>query len=94
MKYKLADLHDGTLVGVDFEWETGKLVFRVRLTEREVEIVMHDVTALECSRMFPWGESISLNDVSLSEESNQRELRVEMQSGDVLKALGKTVDVV
>ncbi|MBL4687335.1 MAG: hypothetical protein JKY37_22250 [Nannocystaceae bacterium] len=86
-------LHDATLQMVQLRWAEGTI--RVEVihvgggVRRGGAIVGVGVTGISCGRAFPWGESQSINDVSLGERAGTLVLRIEMQSGDEISVQAK-----
>ncbi len=79
-------LHDATLISIEFEWASGlvSLNFAAHIGDyRKVRIVAYGAKKLVCPRELPWGRSISVNGVILSDSEVSR-LEIEMQSGDVI----------
>lgn len=85
----LGELHDATLWDIRVDWPNAELActFRVQIgNTRLVQLLGSQLTHLVCPKMHPWGESISVNEVSVSDVASERTLRIEMQSGDVIEA--------
>ncbi|WP_152560050.1 hypothetical protein [Hymenobacter sp. IS2118] len=81
----LEDLHDATLVNVDFIWVTGIVDIHLRTASNPVFLLrIINATALHATRDFEWGPSAQVNAVTVSEES----FAIEMQSGDVIRITG------
>ena len=79
------DLHDATLVHVDFTWETGVVDIRLRTALNPAFLLrIINATALHATRYFEWGPSAQVNTVTVSEES----FDIEMQSGDTIRITG------
>lgn len=76
----IQSLHDATLKGVEFDWDSGEVVLRVRTQEGDTTFVFQDVVSLEVPRRNPWGQSVSINGVTNSAELCE----IEMQSGDTI----------
>jgi hypothetical protein len=86
-------LHDAVLVSVRFEWAEALVAILLRTSHGGIEISVHGVVMLECPRRLPWGRSSSVLSASLADnDSNgdpQQTLELEMQSGDLIKVVGK-----
>jgi len=83
------DMHDATLVSIAVDWASGTLscVFRVcRKGRNEAKLIASGLTLLHCPRSFPWGRSVSVNEMVLSDIGEGQVLKIEMQSGDVIEA--------
>ena len=79
------DLHDATLVHVNFIWETGVVDLRLRTCSNpDFLLRIVKVTAFDSTRDFGWGPSVQVNTVTVSEES----VIIEMQSGDLIRIVG------
>lgn len=85
----LNQLHDATLIGLEVDWASGELRcnFRVNMGERmTVCLLARSMTCLRCPRLFPWGRSVSVNDIRMDKLENEILLVIEMQSGDAIEA--------
>jgi hypothetical protein len=85
-----SQLHDATLVRLEFRWEDGCTTVYLRTgvpSFTEAQIVATGGWRIECPRLHPWGPSISVNEIrgpmNLPDEQGSR-LEIEMQSGDVI----------
>ncbi len=91
----LYNYHDATFVSATIHWMEGTavLVFRLgQYTGLENHIIIAGMEDFSCQRNFPWGQSISVNNVTISPtESVIRTVEIEMQSGDKISILGKEV---
>ncbi len=95
---EIQTLHDATLVSISVEWEEGKCTLDLRSWEGGIELKQlnaHGLRKLALTHQSPWGESSSINSVSLrrGEDTDHSELEIEMQSGDVLTAWAKRFDL-
>lgn len=81
-------LHDWTLIGVKFEWATAhaSLEFEDAAGTRRILTAEH-VRQLQIPREDEWGPSVSVNEATEEPGPNGegRILRIEMQSGDVIR---------
>lgn len=81
-------MHDWILIGVSFEWRSARasLVFEDTGAKKRI-LAAEQVRLLEVPRENEWGPSVSVNEAS--EEPGPdgvgRMLRIEMQSGDVIR---------
>ena len=81
------DMHDATLVSIAVDWAAGTLSCAFRVGGRnEAKLIASGLTLLHCPRTFPWGKSVSVNKMSLSDVGEGQALSIEMQSGDVIEA--------
>jgi hypothetical protein len=86
----LEELHDATLVGFEVDWATGELRCRFDVWIGELTAISlraQNLRNLKCPRLFPWGESVSVNRATTRRSENQIVLLIEMQSGDLIEAL-------
>ena len=82
-------LHDAVLVSVTVSWEYGTADLVLNLPappRRQLKIRTDGLSWLCCPREQPWGKSVHVNDVNviLPDAGQRGEIRIEMQSGDVL----------
>lgn len=78
------ELHDATLVSVDFRWLDGQVALLFRAQLGAMTVTAHNVTSLVVPRENPWGPSVSVNSTRVlnGTGSSLRRLVIEMQSGD------------
>lgn len=83
--------HDATLVGIDVNWAAGTFVVGLRpVGAPELQIRGVGMSNAVIPRRQPWGPSISVNQLLLSDSS----LTIEMQSGDTLMIEAKQINVI
>ncbi len=87
------DYHDATLIGARLLWEqqAAELEFRLSSDKPMTAVVAFEgLREFSWSQRFPWGESVSVNEVEVSSVGEETAVSIEMQSGDVItiKALG------
>ena len=90
----ISNLHDATLEALTLLWEQGIVRLQLSTGVGGTGIVIleaTDVRGLVCPRLFPWGPSDSVNEVSVTSETGKVCLKVEMQSGDLLEITCKNV---
>jgi hypothetical protein len=90
MKFK--HLHDATLVAIHISWETGEVNVDLKTPDGLTVIRGREARKLECPRYFPWGRSVSVNEVREGPHGELDEihrLEIEMQSGDVIEVVAK-----
>ena len=91
------DYHDATLLTASVTWETGTTVLTFKLCsepEQKVSLVIRDTAFFEWPRRFPWGKSVSVNGMKITAadgNDEQRQVEIEMQSGDKIIVVGKEV---
>ena len=79
------DLHDATLVTVNFTWKTGEIDIHLRTASNpDFHLNILNATAFHATRNFEWGLSEQINSVTVSEKS----VVIELQSGDTIKVIG------
>lgn len=83
---KLASLHDATFTALEVDWASGQLRFRFKTHAGVVCVRASGFSDLKCPRLYPWGPSGSVNDVTTEPRERGLQLRIEMQSGDVIEA--------
>lgn len=84
---KLEDLHDATLLDLRFDWSSGVILilFSTDLdTTLRVQMTLEEAKTVTLSREFPWGESVSVNEIRVEDIKEGKKCEIEMQSGDVL----------
>lgn len=80
-------LHDATLERVELVWASGEALVHLRADTGAVMIRALRTKRVECSRLEPWGSSVSVNEVRgpvTSPDGGGQRLELEMQSGDLL----------
>jgi hypothetical protein len=83
-------LHDTTLVAIDLLWQSGLLMIELKPSVADVhraEIRALRTRLLKSPRMFPWGPSVSINDVrgpQRTPDGAALRVDIEMQSGDMI----------
>jgi hypothetical protein len=87
-------MHDWTLIGVNFEWRSACASLELEdAGAKRRTLTVEQVRLLEVPRENEWGPSVSVNEAS--EEPGPdgigRMLRIEMQSGDVIRVWGANV---
>lgn len=80
-------LHDATLLELELSWKSGDASLKVRSVSKLItKIGLRSTTLVECPRRFPWGPSVSINQVRgpAPTEDGSLRLEIEMQTGDLL----------
>jgi len=92
---RIGGLHDAVLLSIDMQWAEGTVTLGVRTANGPKRLVVKQVTRLVCPREYPWGRSVSINEVRLGETpaGTSFQLEIEMQSGDVLAIRGSEIGV-
>lgn len=87
-------LHDATLVDLHLDWKTGVLTISLRMGIPRAGVFQlrgNRISLLDCPRRFPWGASVSVNDVRGPSSSPEGErLEIEVQSGDTLVVIAES----
>jgi len=61
---------------------------------RSARIQAIHLSSLQCPRRFPWGESVSINEIRPPVETNEgAQIEIEMQSGDLIIALAESFEL-
>ena len=93
---KIEFLHDAILKEINIIWKNGSASIIFHLNEiyaKENNLMTISITNIidfHLPRLFPWGESIYVNEVSYDE--GEKKMEIEMQSGDIIKILAKGFD--
>jgi hypothetical protein len=83
------DLHDATFTKMELDWAKGEVEYRFETSipgHPIVQLVASGVIDVHCPRRFPWGESVSVNEIRVEAVDGGTRLTVEMQSGDLIEA--------
>jgi hypothetical protein len=89
-------LHDGILKSIVLEWSTGIVEVQLVLSGEAPNALIIRAEGLrrfDCPREQPWGESIHVNSAELACDLPSVELRLEMQSGDVVRVCADAIYV-
>jgi hypothetical protein len=84
----LTSLHDATLLDITIQWVHAKVTFSFRTVPGvRHDLVVDGVTALQLTRLEPWGPSRSVNQASWRRRGSDMlvDLCIEMQSGDLIE---------
>jgi hypothetical protein len=90
----LPELHDATFLGLALRWENASMTAQFRRVDDLVTLTVVGMTLIQCSHDEPWGRSVSVNVVTLSDGSRAplRRIEIEMQSGDTIRIEGDRFD--
>jgi hypothetical protein len=91
-------LHDAVLLSAAVDWEYGMADLVLNLPSpphRRITIRARDLSSLSCPREQPWGRSVHVNQVSvtLPEAGQRAQIRIEMQSGDVIEVKADRIEI-
>jgi hypothetical protein len=94
---ELPDLHDAWFRGLRVDWRAGTATLRFEPVGDEgdphVRITAHAIADLRIPHAEPWGPSAYVLRIDVEERAPMRELRVSMQSGDVVTVLCESFSV-
>ncbi len=90
MSIELPNLHDATLVKIDFAWQSGECIVTVGRHLGQCALTFSSVSNLAIPRRQRWGPSRSINAMV---ENGKGRFEIEMQSGDVLRIDAGSVSV-
>jgi hypothetical protein len=78
------DLHDWTLLSVNYEWENSKCTLLLDGPDARKELIAQDVSDLRVPRHNDWGPSVSVNSVTdpVRQGDGTYLLTIKMQTGD------------
>jgi hypothetical protein len=92
MKY---DYHDATLKSLKMDWIASVVDLEFLLCNDKrslVRVTVSNCVNLRCPHEAPWGDSSSVNTIEVTEVPDDViRLEIEMQSGDVIVVVGKTI---
>jgi hypothetical protein len=88
MTIPFTKLHDATLEKVEINWSAATATVSITMhweeKFRSLEICARDYKQLNVPNAAPWGPSKSINKAEQNKLDRDSELRIEMQSGDVI----------
>lgn len=88
-------MHDWTLNSVTVVWRSGELRISLQSPAGPIEVRAAGLRRLDMPRAFPWGQSVSINEVAgptpLSGGGEQ--LVIEMQSGDRIEVVADAIEL-
>jgi len=82
---RYSELHDSTFMGITLIWDTGVVECTFRLGDghdKLLRLTTECAQQVSCSRVFPWGRSVSVNEVVVEHLPDGLKVTIEMQSGD------------
>jgi hypothetical protein len=88
--FEFPDLHDATLVGIDFAWQSGECTVTIGGHSAQWALTFFAVARLCLPRKQRWGPSQSINGMI---ETSKGRFEIAMQSGDVLRIHAASVSV-
>ena len=80
-------MHDWVLVSINLIWASATVEIEFLDSESKIKkMVAEDLSFIKIPKSSPWGESVSVNEVSRETvEQNRVRLLIEIQSGDVIE---------
>jgi len=78
--FQSLNLHDATLINIEFDWVNALTLVSFKLYRENVVIKFSDCTRVSISHEVPWGQSVSVNAIS----QDGKMFKIEMQSGDTI----------
>ena len=91
------ELRDATLVDVQLDWISGvmRLALRPKGTVGASQsIVATNLRSLQCPRRFPWGDSVTIDELRPPVETNEgSQIEIQMQSGDLVIVLAQSFEL-
>lgn len=98
MKSEYNKFHDATFLGCSFDWKSGDLKLLFKLCNEKhsnTYIVAKNIKSFTCTREYPWGESVSVNELLLDElKATDYRMKLEMQSGDIIKIIANLFKII
>ncbi|WP_181291138.1 hypothetical protein [Caballeronia novacaledonica] len=86
--------HDWTLIGLSVNWQIGELQIEMLDSSSQRRVwVARNLVSLVLPRQHPWGPSVSINEVSVSNAGNGVTAKLEVQSGDVIECIAGSFDL-
>ncbi|WP_166113669.1 hypothetical protein [Pseudoalteromonas sp. Z9A5] len=74
------NLHDATLINIEFDWANALTLVSFKLQLEKVVIKFSGCTNVCIPNENPWGQSVSVNTTSQDGDT----FKIEMQSGDII----------
>lgn len=89
-------LHDATLTRIEVDWASGELrcTCNVQVEGRKTVLILAEgLKMLKCPRLYPWGTSVSVNEIRTEKGENGTLLSIEMQSGDTIEVTAERISI-
>ena len=85
-------MHDWTLVSLNIDWEESTLVIKfLNNNSLPVDIIFNKIKFVNIPKWDEWGESVSVNQFNLKDDTKYKYIEIEMQSGDVINIIANDV---
>lgn len=83
----MESMHDWTLVNITFDWEGARVTVVLRSPKQQRVLLADGVMDLKVPKVNAWGPSSSVNGTSetIADATGTRQLKIEMQTGDVIE---------
>lgn len=87
-------MHDWTLVSLLIDWKKSSLVIKLlNNNSMPVDIILKGIKFVSIPKWDEWGESVSVNKFTLTDDSTYKNIEIEMQSGDIIKAIADDISM-
>lgn len=87
-------MHDWTLVSLFVNWKDSSLIIKLlNNNSLPVDIVLEGIKSVSIPKWDEWGESISINTFNVIDDSTYKTMEIEMQSGDIIKAIAENISI-
>jgi hypothetical protein len=83
------NLHDATLINVEFDWANSVAFISLKLPDKNVVIKFSGCTNVNIPQENSWGKSVSVNKIRKSGLL----FEIEMQSGDIISITSESFDL-
>ena len=88
------NFHDWLLLKIDISWEQSSVTIFLKNTNSELcYIRTEEFFDIHVPKLNKWGKSISILDVQLTNNNDKFILEIQMQSGDSLRIIAKTIEL-
>lgn len=98
-KINWTDFHDAELVFIKVLWEKQEIFIDIILSEMYVDftekaqIVLKKVSNINCPINYPWGKSVFINEIRFIQVDKDKNLEIEMQSGDLITVIADEIHI-
>ena len=85
-------MHDWSLLSVAVGWKTGEIEIGLSAPGGPTSIRAEGLQDLRIPRAYPWGPSISINEVRgpTAQPDGLARVEIEMQSGDLIEIIARS----
>jgi len=83
------EIHDAILWRVAFEWRARTVDLTIQLVghKERSSLQFFEVSALALGAEWPWGESVSIDRLSIERHDSKQKYIISIQSGDVVEVV-------